>query len=120
MLCLSTAVLGVGVINAAGGDAAAVIQSIKCNAPVLMPVIKLGVGLPLTYHFIASLRHFVSFSLCRSAILAPASIVLTSALQYWDQTASGLTIEDSKRSSVAVMGASAVIGLMLAGYTIRK
>lgn len=51
--------LSIGVINALGGDSQAVIVWLRENVPVLMPVLKVSLSVPLTYHCLASLRHMV-------------------------------------------------------------
>lgn len=108
--------LSIGVINALGGDSQATIVWLRENTPLLIPVLKLSLSVPLTYHCLASLRHMVwSNPVCHCR--PPFTHVV---VQYWDATAKGLTISESHNSSIALIGASGVLGLALASYSIEK
>ncbi|GAB5366258.1 hypothetical protein AAMO2058_001128800 [Amorphochlora amoebiformis] len=69
----------------------ALIEVAKVSAPAVIPAVKLMVAFPLTYHYIAGVRHLV-----------------------WDYTLKGLDIKSMEMSSYLVFGSSAAISLALA------
>ncbi|CEO95233.1 Succinate dehydrogenase cytochrome b560 subunit, mitochondrial [Plasmodiophora brassicae] len=94
---LSGVVAGAGLISCNGGDVVGIVNSIKSGAPIVVPVLKLAIAFPLVYHYLGGIRHL-----------------------YWDATCQGLTISATRSSSVALFATSAVLSLLLAGYTLPK
>jgi succinate dehydrogenase (ubiquinone) cytochrome b560 subunit len=76
-------------------DIPSYIHSFQLAAPVLVPLAKLLVAFPLSWHYVVGLRHL-----------------------YWDQTTKGLELSDLKQSTPIVMGVAGALSLILAFYTI--
>jgi len=66
------------------------------KAPILVPVAKLLVAFPLSYHTLAGIRHVI-----------------------WDTTADGLELEQVNQSSQYLFAAAAIISLLLAMWTLK-
>jgi succinate dehydrogenase (ubiquinone) cytochrome b560 subunit len=76
-----------------GSEAPADFAQTLASGP-LAPVAKFAVVFPLSYHFLGAAPHI-----------------------YWDKTAQGFTNAQMLQSSYALVGASTVIGLALAMYS---
>jgi len=89
--------LSVGIVGASfaalGGacDIPTYTAALQLNAPFIVPVLKFGFAFPLTYHYLAGLRHI-----------------------YWDTTAKALDIKSVEVSSQALFGAAGVLSVILA------
>ncbi len=85
---------GIGAAALAGVDVAASIQSLHTSMPLMIPVAKTLIAFPLTYHYIAGLRHL-----------------------YWDSTAEGLDLKSVDASSKVVVASSVLVTLGLVAYS---
>mmetsp|Transcript_9611 Transcript_9611/g.14398 ORF Transcript_9611/g.14398 Transcript_9611/m.14398 type:complete len:165 (-) Transcript_9611:188-682(-) len=89
---LSVGCAGVGLAAIAiDCDIPALVEVVKTSAPMVMPVAKICVAFPLTYHYLAGVRHLI-----------------------WDYTLKGLDIKSMEMSSYALFGSSAAISVALA------
>jgi succinate dehydrogenase cytochrome b556 subunit len=78
-------------------DVASCVASFAATSPILTPIAKFTVAFPLTYHYVAGIRHFV-----------------------WDSTAKGFETAEMEQSSYVVFGVSAAMTLAMAGYTVHR
>eukprot|EP01092_Planopodium_desertum_P005209 TRINITY_DN2188_c0_g1_i2.p1 TRINITY_DN2188_c0_g1~~TRINITY_DN2188_c0_g1_i2.p1 ORF type:complete len:231 (-),score=6.45 TRINITY_DN2188_c0_g1_i2:50-742(-) len=65
--------------------------------PALIPVAKFAIAFPLSYHFLAGLRHL-----------------------YWDYTGKGMHLTQVKQTSFAIIGLALFISLVLSAISIKR
>jgi len=95
-VALSIGFSGMGLVALCGGcDIPSLVHSFQSAAPVLVPIAKMLVAFPLSFHFVAGLRHI-----------------------YWDLTAKHLDLPSVDKSSQAIIAISAVTTLFFAFYWI--
>jgi len=71
-----------------------ILDAVKTSAPAVIPVAKLCVAFPLTFHYLGGVRHLV-----------------------WDHTLKGLDIKSMEMSSYVLFGSSAAISVVLAAIS---
>ncbi|KAG8457056.1 hypothetical protein KFE25_004367 [Diacronema lutheri] len=86
MLTVGTSAIGAA--SLAGADVPALVSSCQLAAPALVPVAKVAITYPLTYHWLSAMRH-----------------------AYWDWTASGLHIKTVRTTSLALFAGAGLLSL---------
>eukprot|EP00307_Rebecca_sp_RCC1486_P013154 CAMPEP_0119414480 /NCGR_PEP_ID=MMETSP1335-20130426/7019_1 /TAXON_ID=259385 /ORGANISM="Chrysoculter rhomboideus, Strain RCC1486" /LENGTH=162 /DNA_ID=CAMNT_0007439361 /DNA_START=25 /DNA_END=513 /DNA_ORIENTATION=+ len=86
---------GIGGLALVGADVPGLVTAFQTSFPALVPVGKVAVAFPLTYHYLSALRH-----------------------TYWDFTAAGLELGSVRASSWGLFGGAAAISLGLAAVTL--
>ncbi|KAJ1619380.1 transmembrane protein putative [Pavlovales sp. CCMP2436] len=92
ILTVGTSAIGVAALG--GADVPALVAAFQTGAPALVPVAKFAVAYPLSYHWLASVRH-----------------------TYWDITVSGLGIKTVRTTSIALFAGAGVVSLALSALS---
>ena len=94
---LTVGVGGVAAMSLFGSPDAAYSMAQCIGSSSIAPLAKFAVAFPLTYHFMGGIRHAV-----------------------WDLTAKGFTNQHMLMSSYAIFGASTILSLALATYSLPE
>lgn len=76
-------------------DIPSYVYSFQYNYPILIPIAKLLVAFPFTYHYAAGMRHL-----------------------YWDYTAKGVDLDSVQKTAQLITGGTALVTLIAMFYTI--